>query len=280
MFDGNGNFVAGADFKVVTKSEIETMSLGLTSTNSDLNEVANQLGLGTEGGVSLTTLSSMSKMILGSWGFPISNIAGQAEIAFNLATLMKELHANYAGTHTFTITVEDKLGSVTTAELKITSGVVVDPNIVWIGKNIDQVYNLKDVDQISVLITAKNKIKDVRVSIKGPLAGDLQNMMMPAEFSLVEPGTLTDGTGSLAEILTGFGFPTGYDDPATAEEEGVYNRASVQFTISSMLMNMMGSFYSKDASDPIEFEITVIDQSGDEVNGKLTKSIRLLNLNQ
>jgi hypothetical protein len=84
----------------------------------------------------------------------------------------------------------------------------------------------------------------------------------------------------LAEILTGFGFPTGYDDPATAEEEGVYNRASVQFTISSMLMNMMGSFYSKDASDPIEFEITVIDQSGDEVNGKLTKSIRLLNLNQ
>ena len=280
MFDGNGNFVAGADFKVVTKSEIAAMSLGLTSPNSDLNEVANQLGLGAEGGVSLTTLSSMSKMILGSWGFPISNIAGQAEIAFNLATLMKELHANYAGTHTFTITVEDKLGSVTTAELKITSGVVVDPNIVWIGKNIDQVYNLKDVDQISVLITAKNKIKDVRVSIKGPLAGDLQNMMMPAEFSLVEPGTLTDGTGSLAEILTGFGFPTGYDDPATAEEEGVYNRASVQFTISSMLMNMMGSFYSKDASDPIEFEITVIDQSGDEVNGKLTKSIRLLNLNQ
>ncbi len=281
MFDSNGNFTAGADFTVVTKSEITAMSLGLTSTNSDLNEVANDLGLSAEGGISLTgTLSSMAKMILGSWGFPISNVAGQKEITFNLATLMKELHANYAGTHTFTITVEDKLGSETTVELGITSGIVVDPNIVWVGKDIDQVYNLKEVDQISVLITAKNKIKDIRVSIKGPLAPDLQNMMMPAEFGLVEPGTLTDGTGSLADILTGFGFPTGYDDPATAEEEGVYDRTSVPFTISSMLMNMMGSFYSQDENDYIEFEITVIDQSGDEVNGKLTKSIKLLNLNE
>lgn len=277
MFNKDENF----DFKVVTKSEIVSMTLGLASTNSDLNEVATDLGLSAEGGVNLAdALPSTAKMILGSWGFPISNIAGQKEVAFNLATLMKELHTNYAGSHTFTITVEDKLGSVTTAELNITSGVVVDPNIVWIGKDIDKVYNLKEVEQISVLITAKNKIKDVRVSIKGPLAADLQNMMMPAEFSLVEPGTLTDGSGSLATILTGFGFPTGYDDPATAEEEGVYNRTSVQFTISSALMDMMGSFYSKDENDPIEFEITVIDQSGDETNGKLTKSIRLLNLNK
>jgi hypothetical protein len=222
----------------------------------------------------------MAKMILGSWGFPIANIAAQKQIAFNLATLMKELHTNYAGSHTFTITVEDKLGSVTTAELNITSGLVVDPNIVWVGKNIDQTYHLSEVDEITVLVTAKNKIEDIRVCIKGPLAADLQNMMMPAEFSLVEPGTLTDGTGSLATILTGFGFPTGYDDPATAEEEGVHNRTSVQFTISSMLMNMMGSFYSEDENDPIEFEITVVDQSGDEVNGKLTKSIKLLNLNK
>ena len=234
MFNTAGEYVEGAAFMVTTKSEIVSMMLGVSSTNSDLNETAVDLGLDVEGGLDLTTtLSSTTKMILGGWGFPISNIAGQTELSFDLSKLMKVLHDDYAGTHTFTITVADKLGSSTTVELNITSGLVIDPNVVWVGQNIDNVVDIypqdpNDKTTMELLVTAKTGIKSLIVTVDGVLAPALPDVGLPTSFDLVKPVKVTDnGDGTTTETdisttLNNLGFKTG---------DQVKDQTSVSFDI-------------------------------------------------
>ena len=236
MFNTAGEYVEGAEFNIATKSEIVSMLLGVTSTNADLNETVVDLGLDVEGGLDLTSsLSSTVKMILGGWGFPTSNIAGQTELSFDLSKLMKSLHDEYAGTHKFTMTVTDKLGSSTTVELNITSGLVIDPNIIWVGQNIDNVVDIypqdsNDKTTMELLVTAKTGIKSLIVTVEGVLAPALPDVGLPTSFDLVKPVKITDnGDGTTTEtdisaILTNLGFKTG---------EQVKDQTSVSFDITT-----------------------------------------------
>ena len=225
MFNSAGAYTEGAAFAVKTKSEITSFKLGVASTNADLSAAVKDMGLNAEGGLELTQgLSTTTKMIVGGWGFPTANIAGATELAFDLSALMKELHTQYSGTHTFTLSVADKNGSSTTVALNITAGVVLDPNVQWVGYDIDQRYDIVPGDDNTMVIkvTAKEGIKSLVITIGGKLAdpalGLLKIANIPDSFDLVNPGLALDGN-DLATKLAGLGFPTGDDVKDKTEME-------------------------------------------------------------
>lgn len=254
MFNSAGAYTEGAAFEVKTKSEITSFSLALSTTNSDLSAAAAEIGLSANNGLELAaSMSTVAKMVLGNWGFPTANVAGATEVAFDLSAMMKDLHTNYAGTHSFTMTVADKNGSSTTVVLNITSGLVVDPNIQWVGYDIDKRYDIRagDSTTMEILVTAKSGIKNLVVTIEGPLSdnGLLTEVGMPSSFDLVNPGLNLKG-GELADNLNGLGFPTG---------DAVKDQTSISFDITnfkSMLVVAPGE---------TNFKLTVTDNEGNTI---------------
>lgn len=255
MFNSAGAYTEGAAFSVKTKSEITSFKLGVASTNADLSAAANDMGLNAEGGLELTQgLSTTTKMIVGSWGFPTADIAGATELAFDLSALMKELHNNYAGTHTFTLTVADKNGSSTTVELSITAGQSVDPNVlnvVWVDHNINERYEIRSGDDNTMVIdiTAVNGIKSMVVTITGalqPLLGDVQ---LPYSFDLVDPGQNLEG-GDLGDNLVGLGFPV---------KDDVKDKTSLTVDITSFKAMLVV------APGETDFKLQVTDNEGNVV---------------
>lgn len=253
MFNSAGAYTEGAAFSVKTKSEITSFTLGITSTNSDLTEASASMGTNVDGGLDLAgELLTNTKMILGLWGFPTSDVAGQTELAFDLSAMMKDLHANYAGTHTFTMTVGDKNGSSTTVELNITSGLVIDPNIQWVGYNIDQRYDISNKDDdttMQILVTAKSGIKSLVVTITGALQPLLGDVDMPDSFDLVNPGQNLKG-GDLAENLSGLGFPV---------EDEVKDKTTLTFDITSFKTMLVVAPGNSD------FKLTLTDNDGNVI---------------
>lgn len=255
MFNSAGAYTEGAAFAVKTKSEITSFKLGVASTNADLSAAANDMGLNVEGGLELTQgLSTTTKMIVGSWGFPTADIAGATELAFDLSALMKELHSNYAGTHTFTLTVADKNGSSTTVELSITAGQSVDPNVLnvaWVDHNINERYEIRSGDDNTMVIdiTAVNGIKSMVVTITGalqPLLGDVQ---LPYSFDLVNPGQNLEG-GDLGDNLVGLGFPV---------KDDVKDKTSLTVDITSFKAMLVV------APGETDFKLQVTDNEGNVV---------------
>lgn len=255
MFNSAGAYTEGAAFSVKTKSEITSFKLGVASTNADLSAAVKDMGLNAEGGLELTQgLSTTTKMIVGSWGFPTADIAGATELAFDLSALMKELHNNYAGTHTFTLTVADKNGSSTTVELSITAGQSVDPNVlnvVWVDHNINERYEIRSGDDNTMVIdiTAVNGIKSMVVTITGalqPLLGDVQ---LPYSFDLVDPGQNLEG-GDLGDNLVGLGFPV---------KDDVKDKTSLTVDITSFKAMLVV------APGETDFKLQVTDNEGNVV---------------
>lgn len=212
MFNSAGEYTEGAAFEVTTKSNIAAFKLGVNSTNVDLQQAITSWGLNVEGGVNISDLTAGNKLALGLWGFPTSDVTSLTELAFDLSALMKDLHTNYAGTHTFSITVVDAKGGSTTAELNITSGLVVDPNIQWIGQDIDKVIDIYPMDPndktgMVLLVTAKSGIKNMVITVEGVLAPALPAVGLPTSFDLVDP---VDADGNdISAKLQGLGFETG-----------------------------------------------------------------------
>lgn len=260
MFDEAGNFTAGADFAVKTKFDISSFKLAINTTNSDLATVAQEIGLSQEGGLELVSgLSTTAKIILGGWGFPISNVGGETEVNFNLSPLMKALHRDYAGNHTLTFTVADSKGGVTEQEVVITSGIVLDPNIEWVGYDITKRYDIRkdDNNTMKIQVTAKNGIKSLEVTIDGALSAVndktgtslLDDVKLPSSFDLVNPGQNLAG-GDLAVNLTGLGFPTGDD---------VKDKTQLSFDITSFKsMLVVAAGYN-------DFKLKLTDNEGNVV---------------
>ena len=256
MFDSKGKFTDGASFIVNSRAEITSLKLKVTSTNADLTEAVNNVGLNAEAGLDITDsgLSAIAKMIIGNWGFPLKDVVGSKRLTFDLSPLMETLHKEYAGNHSFYITVIDSNNSTSTSKLDITSGIVIDPNIVWVGYNIDQRYDITPDDtttQMKILVTAKSGIKSLVVTIEGPLVdkGLLTDVGMPSSFDLVDPGKKLDGS-DLAVNLNGMGFPTG---------DGVRNKTSISFDITSFKPML------KVAPGETNFKLTLTDNDGNTI---------------
>lgn len=253
MFNTAGEFVEGAAFEVKTKSAMAAFKLGVSTTNSDLQEAIVSMGLTVDGGANISELANTSKMILGGWGFPTKSVTELTELTFDLSALMKDLHANYAGTHKFTITVADAKGSSTTAELNITSGLVVDPNIQWVGQDIDKVVDIYPLDEndkttMELLVTAKTGIKSLIVSVEGVLAPALPSVGLPTSFDLVNP--VDDSGKDISATLSGLGFKVG---------EQVKDQTSVSFDITGFKALL------KVAPGVTKFKVDLTDNEGNNI---------------
>ena len=223
--------------------------MGINSTNSELQA----MGLNVEGGVDVAELSTSTKMILGLWGFPTSDVVGKTELNFDLSAMMKSLHTTYAGTHTFTLIVTDKNGSSTTVELNITSGLVVDPNIQWVGQDIDKVVDIYPLDEndkttMELLVTAKTGIKSLIVSVEGVLAPALPSVGLATSFDLVCP--VDEKGNDISAKLSGFGFKVG---------EQVKDQTRVSFDITGFKKLL------KVAPGVTNFKVDLTDNEGSNI---------------
>ena len=249
MFNAAGEFSEGAAFEVKTKSEITAFKLGINSTNSELQA----MGLNVEGGVDVAELSTSTKMILGLWGFPTSDVVGKTELNFDLSAMMKSLHTTYAGTHTFTLIVTDKNGSSTTVELNITSGLVVDPNIQWVGQDIDKVVDIYPLDEndkttMELLVTANTGIKSLIITVEGVLAPALPSVGLATSFDLVCP--VDEKGNDISAKLSGFGFKVG---------EQVKDQTRVSFDITGFKKLL------KVAPGVTNFKVDLTDNEGSNI---------------
>ena len=149
------------------------------------------------------------------------------------------------------MTVCDKNGSSTTVVLNITSGLVVDPNVQWVGYDIDKRYDISkdDATTMEILVTAKSGIKSLVVTISGALQPLLQPVGMPDSFDLVNPGKNLEG-GELSENLNGLGFPTGGD---------VKDKTSISFDITSFKAMLVV------APGETDFKLTLTDNDGNVI---------------
>lgn len=228
----NGN----ASMTVKTKQPIKGLYLSATSDSEGLPELISYLGLdtpateGTHAGLNLAgTLNVAFKSILGTWGFPTANIAGQTELTFNVAGLLAQLQSeeSYTGNHSFSLTIVDAKENNATYTLQVTSG-IIETDIVWVGENIDQRHDIYtsggDPTKIIIKVTAATGIKKLQVEIIGALAGMVSEVGLASSFDLVEPRN--DEGGDISESLIGLGFPVGAD---------VKDKQSISFEITQFI---------------------------------------------
>jgi len=238
---------------VSTKSPVAKFTVAAESTNAEFTEYIAANGLDTPTDL-CSSESSPAKTALRSWGFPTTNIAGVTSRTFNLANLMTTLYPAYPGTHTFTMTVTDQTGLKTECTLRIAVELSAgsDLDIKWVGRDIDQRYDTKDVNEgVEIVVKASKGIKSLKVRITGAL--DLDGIV-PPEFYLENPEETEVG---LSQKLEGLGFPVG---------DQVIGKTEVPFTISGQLIGLMGTF-----PGDTDFELTVIDNEGNTV----TKAVKL-----
>lgn len=265
MFDSNGSMVGGAPFTISTKQPLAAIYVAASSNNSELASLISSMGMDAAASVANDTnyaglnilgeLQTLQKTILKTWGFPEGSALGQTEVAFDLAGLMEQLQADYNGKHTFTITVVDEKKNNTTVTLDITSGGVIDPNIVWEGKDITKRYVVTDDLKIKINMTAEKGVKNLVVTVSGRLGqSDGMNAIgMPNSFDLVDPGykidpsTLAPTEEELGPSLAGMGFPVGED---------VKDKTELSFDITSF-MGLMGTF-----KGDTDFKVTLTDNEG------------------
>ena len=229
MFSESGVYNGNAQITVKTKQPIKAIYLSATSDSEGLPELISAMGLNAAvsennpyGGLNLAgTLSATNKTLLGIWGFPVANILGSQNVAFNIAGLLEQLQSEttYTGNHTFSLTVVDQKNNNSTATLSITSGIIIT-DIVWVEMDINKRYDIytqgDDPTTMALKVTAASGIKSLIVTIEGPLSDKnektgkslLDEVGIPASFDLVNPGQNLIG-GELADNLEGLGFPVG-----------------------------------------------------------------------
>ena len=228
----NGN----ASMTVKTKQPIKALYLSATSDSEGLPELISYLGLdtpateGTHAGLNLAgTLNAAFKSILGTWGFPTANIAGQTELTFNVAGLLAQLQSeeSYTGNHSFSLTIVDAKENNATYTLQVTSG-IIETDIVWIGKDISQRYDIYagggDPTTIQIKVTAATGIKKLEVEIIGDLAGIVGDVGLSPKFDLVEPKN--DKGDDISAPLRNLKFPVG---------DEVKDKQSISFDITGFI---------------------------------------------
>lgn len=251
LFDENGNCTADCNITLTAKNPIQNFSVSVSSDNASFTEYITANGLNNKTDL-CSSETSTAKTTLRSWGFPTSNLSGQTARTFNIGNLMTTLYPAYEGTHTFTMEVIDSEGLKSTTELTITVDLSagVDPNIRWIGYDIDQRYVAFDGMEIKVKATATKGVKSLIVRISGAL--DLEGMV-PAEFDLTDPDATKEG---LSATLAGFGFPVGSE---------VIDAKELNFEISKFIP-LMASFQGD-----TDFTMSLTDNEGNNI----TKAIMI-----
>ena len=240
MFDAEGNFTKSINLDIATKSPIRSIMVKVTSDNADFVTAYSQIMSLEEDLCAPTANTTILKMM----GYP-SDAKGKTSTRIKLAA-QSDLLKSYEGTHSYDITVTDEVGAKTNVVLSIQYGQNVNPQIVWVGYDIDKRQTIEADDTCMIRITAPLAIKDFKIKIVSSALTpeELEVVGLAAEFSLVNS---TD----MFESLSGLGFPVG---------DQVYNQTLIsedQLDITSFLgiLAMLG------AGDH-DFVMTVTDMEG------------------
>ena len=240
MFDAEGNFTKSINLDIATKSPIRSIMVKVTSDNADFVTAYSQIMSLEEDLCAPTANATILKMM----GYP-SDAKGKTSTRIKLAA-QSDLLKSYEGTHSYDITVTDEVGAKTNVVLSIQYGQNVNPQIVWVGYDIDKRQTIEADDTCMIRITAPLAIKDFKIKIVSSALTpeELEVVGLAAEFSLVNS---TD----MFESLSGLGFPVG---------DQVYNQTLIsedQLDITDFLgiLGMLG------AGDH-DFVMTVTDMEG------------------
>lgn len=273
-FDENDNCTKSVVVDIATKSAIKSLIVNVASDNYDMIESLATYHL-TET-FDLCAMDGTAATMLNLMGVPCNDkVLGQPTVQFDLTSLMSKLK-EYAGTHSFKATVTDEQGGITEKTLTIKmDGQQADPNIIWVGHNINNRYTVTPDLTVDIMIKASKGIKSLIVQIKSDvltpdqlgtvLLCDVLNLVEPEKsYSTVDPtfdasnikyvlsGNTTDDDPSND---TGLGFPTGDD---------VKDKAEVNFSITSFL-----SLLSMTGSGDHDFVMTVTDNDGNTITKTL-----------
>ena len=240
MFDAEGNITKSINLDIATKSPIRSIMVKVASDNADFVTAYSQIMSLEEDLCAPTANATILKMM----GYP-SDAKGKTSTRIKIAA-QSDLLKSYEGTHSYDITVTDEVGAKTNVVLSIQYGQNVNPQIVWVGYDIDKRQTIQGDDTCMIRITAPLAIKDFEIEIVSNTLTpeELQAVGLAAEFSLV---TSTD----MFESLSGLGFPVG---------DQVYNQTLISEDKLN-ITNFLGILGMLGAGDH-DFVMTVTDMEG------------------
>ena len=273
-FDSNNNCTKSVVVDVATKSAIKSLIVNVASDNYDMIESLATYHL-TET-FDLCAMDGTAATMLSLMGVPCNDkVLGQPTVQFDLTSLMSKLK-EYAGTHSFKATVTDEQGGITEKTLTIKmDGQQADPNIIWVGHNINNRYTVTPDLTVDIMIKASKGIKSLIVQIDSDvltptelgkvLLCDVLNLVEPEKsYSTVDPNF---DASNIKYVLSGnkedsdpsndngLGFPTGDD---------VKDKTEVNFSITSFL-----SLLSLTGAGDHDFVMTVTDNDGNTITKTL-----------
>lgn len=253
-FDNKGNCTKDIIVEIATKSTISSLVVDIASTNPEMMTSLAEYGL--TNSIDLCNAGSVAS-VLRLMGLPVNNeVAGQQSVTYDITAQMKLLK-ELVGSHSFTVTVTDEKGGVTTTTLTITiEGEQCGPSIVWKGYNIDQRYTVVSGMTVDIVVTAASTIKDFSVKIQSQVLtpAELGNVGLCDVLNLADPtksySTVNDNfdASNIAQVLTGLGFPTG---------SAVKGQAVVEFSITQFL-----DLLAITGAGKHDFVMTVTDYDG------------------
>ena len=253
-FDNKGNCTKDIIVEIATKSTISSLVVDIASTNPEMMTSLAEYGL--TNSIDLCNAGSVAS-VLRLMGLPVNNeVAGQQSVTYDITAQMKLLK-ELVGSHSFTVTVTDEKGGVTTTTLTITiEGEQRGPSIVWKGYNIDQRYTVVSGMTVDIVVTAASTIKDFSVQIQSQVLtpAELGNVGLCDVLNLADPtksySTVNDNfdASNIAQTLTGLGFPTG---------SAVKGQAVVEFSITQFL-----DLLAITGAGKHDFVMTVTDYDG------------------
>lgn len=244
-YNEDGYYLGDANVTVKATDPMQRFMLEVTTDNAAVKTLLEENELASA--VDLFTVEGKARSRLRLWGFPTINLNVTTR-TFDLAPLVKVIF-DYEGTHTFKMTVTDERNRRTTTELtfEVDKSGGADPNIIWVGNNIDVRQEAYAGLQVVIRVKAKEGIRSLKVGISGTLASDpteLSGLGLADSFDLVDPESTREGLGA---ALKGLGFPVGDD---------VRGKAEISFDISTF-MGLLGSFPGNN-----DFKLTVTDNTG------------------
>ena len=273
-FDSNNNCSKSVVVDVATKSAIKSLIVNVASDNYDMIESLATYHL-TET-FDLCAMDGTAATMLSLMGVPCNDkVLGQPTVQFDLTSLMSKLK-EYAGTHSFKATVTDEQGGITEKTLTIKmDGQQADPNIIWVGHNINNRYTVTDDLTVDILVKASKGVKAFTVKIASDVLtpAELKKVGLCDVLDLVNPtqsySTVDAGfdASNIKYVLSGnkedsdpsndngLGFPTGDD---------VKDKAEVNFSITSFL-----SLLSLTGAGDHDFVMTVTDNDGNTITKTL-----------